>query len=107
MSLCGSPILSQMPPTLDQYMGSQEAVASLLDLRSGLDGGSYMRSPGGQVHPSRRIEGLILISERIRDLFQQYVMRLRLDHSPCSLMDEQLLFSVSSIPAASQFLEIP
>ena len=76
MSLCGSPILSQLPPTLDQYMGSQEAVASLLDLRSGLDGGSYVRSPGGQVHPSRRIEGLMLISERIRDLFQQYVMRL-------------------------------
>jgi hypothetical protein len=73
MSASGSPILSQLPPTLDQYMGSQEAVASLLDLRSGLEGGSFMRSPGGQVQPSRRIEGLILISERIRDLFQQYV----------------------------------
>lgn len=72
MSLSGSPILSQLPPTLDQYMGSQEAVASLMDLRSGIEGGSFMRSPSGQVHPSRRIEGLILISDRVRDLYQQY-----------------------------------
>lgn len=71
-SLSGSPILSQLPPTLDQYLGSQEAVASLMDLRSGIEGGSFMRRPGGQVYPSRRIEDLILISERIRDLHQQY-----------------------------------
>lgn len=88
MSLSGSPILSQLPPTLDQYMGSQEAVASLMDLRSGIEGGSFIRSPSGQVHPSRRIEGLILISDRVRDLYQQYVMKLVLHDSQTSLTDD-------------------
>lgn len=73
ISAAGSPILSQIPPTLDQYMGSQEAIASLMDLRSGLEGGSFLRSPSGQMLPSRRIEDVVLISDRIRNLFQQYV----------------------------------
>lgn len=73
MSVSGSPTLSHLPPTLDQYMGSQEAVASLMDLRSGLDGGSFLRSPNGQILPSRRIEDVVLIYDRIRDLFQQFV----------------------------------
>lgn len=55
-------------------MGSQEAVASLMDLRSGLEGGSFLRSPNSQVLPSRRIEDLVLLYDRIRDLFQQCVI---------------------------------
>lgn len=75
LSASGSPNLAHMPPTLDQYMGSQEAVASLMDLRSGLDGGSFLRSPNGQILPSRRIEDVVLIYDRIRDLFHQCVTR--------------------------------
>lgn len=66
-----SPIASQALPMIDQYMGSEEAVASLLDLRSGLEGRSFIRSPHGQVRPSRRIENVLLLNERIQDLYQQ------------------------------------
>ena len=54
-------------------MGSQEAVASLLDLRSGLDGGSYLRSPNGQMIPPRRLENVVVINDRVQELFRQYV----------------------------------
>lgn len=64
-------VTSQALPIMDQYMGSEEAVASLLDLRSGLEGRSFMRSPHGQVRPSRRVENVLLNHERIQDLFQQ------------------------------------
>lgn len=68
-----SPNISHIPSTLDQYMGSQEAVASLLDLRSGLDGGSYLRSPNGQMVPPKRLENVVLVHERVQELFRQYV----------------------------------
>ena len=55
-------------------MGSQEAVSTLMDLRSGLEGGSFMRSPNVQILPSRRLEDVLLTHDRVRDLFQQYVM---------------------------------
>ena len=64
--------MASLNPTLEQYMGSQEAVASLLDLRSGLEGGAFLRSPS-QIMPSRRLEGVVLFYDRIHDLFQQYV----------------------------------
>ncbi|MCJ1463102.1 hypothetical protein MMC07_001707 [Pseudocyphellaria aurata] len=67
-----SPSMSQLHSTLDQYMGSQEAVASLMDLRSGLEGGSFLRSPNSQILPSRRIEDVVLLSDRIRDLFRHF-----------------------------------
>ena len=54
-------------------MGSHEAVASLLDLRSGLDGGCAVRSPRSQVPSFRRLEDVSLPQEQIRDLFLQYV----------------------------------
>lgn len=57
-------------------MGSQEAVASLMDLRSGLEGGSFLRSPNAQILPSRRIDDVVLLYDRIRDLFQQCVTHL-------------------------------
>ena len=69
-----SPTLSapiRIPSALDQYMGSEEAVASLLDLKSGQDGGSFLRSPNGQVRPSRRLENVLLTEERIIDLYHQ------------------------------------
>ena len=66
-----SPITTQMHPIMDQYLGSEEAVASLLDLRSGLEGGSLARSPNRPVRPSRRLENVLLSDEQIRDLYQQ------------------------------------
>lgn len=50
----------------DHYMGSQEAVASLLDLRSGFDGSNYMRN--GSL-PFRRIEDVMIVPEKVTELF--------------------------------------
>jgi hypothetical protein len=63
---------TQTPSALstDQYMGSQEAVASLLDLRSGFDSSNYMRNGGPQV---KRIEDVIVVPERATELFNLYV----------------------------------
>lgn len=50
----------------DQYMGSQEAVASLLDLRSGFDSSNYMRN---NTHQFKRIEDVIVVPEKVKELF--------------------------------------
>lgn len=50
----------------DQFMGSHEAVASLLDLRSGYDGSNYMRN--GNPH-FKRIEDVAVVPERVAELF--------------------------------------
>ncbi|EEH10988.1 C6 zinc finger domain-containing protein [Histoplasma capsulatum G186AR] len=55
-----------------QYMGSHEAVASLLDLRSGLDSSSFLRSSSSQVAMAKRLEGVSLAPERVTDLFSQF-----------------------------------
>ena len=59
---------------MDQYIGSEEAVASLMDLRSGLEGGSFLRSPNAQLLLTRRIGDVALNHERVQELFQQYVI---------------------------------
>lgn len=66
-----SPTMPQMLPSVDQFVGSQEAVASasLLDLKSGLDGGSFLRSPSGQLIPPRRLEDVVLHPDRVQELF--------------------------------------
>ncbi|PYI01979.1 hypothetical protein BO78DRAFT_400916 [Aspergillus sclerotiicarbonarius CBS 121057] len=53
----------------DQYMGSHEAVASLLDLRSGFDGSSYMRNGN---HHFKRIEDVAVVPERVTELFNLF-----------------------------------
>ena len=73
-SVSASPTIPQMQSSIDQYMGSQEAVASLLDLRSGGEGGSYLRSSNGTVIPSRRIESVVLVMDSVRQLFHQYAL---------------------------------
>jgi hypothetical protein len=50
----------------DQFMGSHEAVASLLDLRSGFDGSNYVRN--GSPH-FKRIEDVAIVPERVAELF--------------------------------------
>ncbi|PYH84096.1 hypothetical protein BO82DRAFT_305661 [Aspergillus uvarum CBS 121591] len=53
----------------DQYMGSHEAVASLLDLRSGFDGSGYMRNGS---HHFKRIEDVAVVPERVTELFNLF-----------------------------------
>ena len=59
---------TQTPSALstDQYMGSQEAVASLLDLRSGYDSSNYLRNGGPQI---KRIEDVMIVPEKTTELF--------------------------------------
>ncbi|KAJ5174874.1 uncharacterized protein N7482_000751 [Penicillium canariense] len=53
----------------DQYMGSQEAVASLLDLRSGFDGTNYMRNGNSKL---KRIEDVMVVPEKVTELFNLF-----------------------------------
>ncbi|KAJ5130343.1 uncharacterized protein N7515_006382 [Penicillium bovifimosum] len=65
-----SPAVYQTPSAMsaDQYMGSQEAVASLLDLRSGFDGSNFMRN-GVQI---KRIEDVMVVPEKVSELFNLF-----------------------------------
>ncbi|KAF9884036.1 hypothetical protein FE257_002374 [Aspergillus nanangensis] len=53
----------------DHYMGSHEAVASLLDLRSGFDGSNYMRNGS---HHFKRIEDVVVVPDRVTELFDLF-----------------------------------
>jgi hypothetical protein len=53
----------------EEYMRPHEAVASLLDLRSGLDSSSYSRSPGGQIVLPKKLEDVSVVPERVSELF--------------------------------------
>lgn len=59
-------VVYQTPSAMsaDQYMGSQEAVASLLDLRSGFDGS--LRNGNGHF---KRIEDVMVVPEKATELF--------------------------------------
>ncbi|MCJ1476255.1 hypothetical protein MMC13_004921 [Lambiella insularis] len=76
--------------------GFQEAVASasLLDLKSGLEGGSSLRSPSGQQTLRRQLGGVILSADRVQDLYQAfftfyhpYIPLLDADKSPDAYYD--------------------
>jgi hypothetical protein len=66
--MSNGPALYQTPSGMpaDQFMGSHEAVASLLDLRSGFDGSNYMRNGS---HQFKRIEDVMVASDRVTELF--------------------------------------
>ena len=53
-------------------MGSEEAVAAMMELRAGHDGGSFIRNPTAQLRLARQLGSVILTQERIEDLFQMY-----------------------------------
>lgn len=64
-----NPAMYQTPTGIstDQYIGSHEAVASLLDLRSGFDGtNNYLRNGS---HQFKRIEDVMVATDRINELF--------------------------------------
>ena len=72
-----SPTISNLPvhipPLMDQFMGSEEAVAGLMDMRYGVDGGSFRRSPNAQMLQTRRIGNVSVPYDQVDELFQQYV----------------------------------
>lgn len=82
LSTSASPTISNLPIHMDQYMGSEEAVASLMDLRSGLEGGSFLRSPNAQLLLTRRIGDIALTHDRVQELFSQYVV-VQTINEPC------------------------
>ncbi|KAK2744619.1 hypothetical protein FQN57_004224 [Myotisia sp. PD_48] len=63
-----------LPSRLNQedYMRPDEAVASLLDLKSGVDSSGYARSPSGQFLPPKRIDDVFIPGERVAELFNQF-----------------------------------
>lgn len=59
---------------IDQWNGSHEAVAGLLDLRSGVDSSTGLpRSPSGQLLTGKRLENVFVTNERVIELFQRRV----------------------------------
>ncbi|KAI9826995.1 MAG: hypothetical protein M1819_007089 [Sarea resinae] len=71
MSNADSPGIFNTPSREDQYMGSHEAVASLLDLRQGLDGSQYTNANGRGVG-LKKIENVVLTPDRVKDLFNHF-----------------------------------
>ena len=81
----------------DQFMGSEEAVAGLLDMRYGTEGGSLRRSPNAQLLRSRRIGNISVTFDQVHELFQQYVVSFC--HKPSvSNTFSKLLFFLPSLP---------
>ena len=87
---------------MDHFMGSEEAVASLMDLRSGLEGGSFLRSPNAQLLLTRRIGDVVLTHDRVQELFQQYVTVQNIRESCLTGWSASLLFTIHSYPSSIQ-----
>ncbi|KAL8705390.1 MAG: hypothetical protein Q9201_001509 [Fulgogasparrea decipioides] len=64
-----SPRISSIPSQLDQYINSEQAVNSLMDLRSGMDGTSQQRTPSTQVW---RLGPITLTHAQVEDLFSRF-----------------------------------
>jgi len=62
-----SPNMSHVPP-LDQLGGSEDAVASLMDLRAGV---SFMKNPHGQGPMARRLGDIALAQSQVQELFKR------------------------------------
>ncbi|KAI9847686.1 MAG: hypothetical protein M1837_001934 [Sclerophora amabilis] len=68
-----SPALYQMPTQPDPFLSPNEAVASLIDLRQGLDGGTgFLKSPNGMAIGTRKIGNAVLTGDQVTELFQQF-----------------------------------
>ena len=83
--------------TMDQY-GSREAVAGLLDLRSGIDSlTGFARSPARQSVHAKVIENVVVPKERISELFNRYECILGVGFSLLIRFTDS---SLTSIPSA-------
>jgi len=69
-----SPTMPHMQSSMDQYIGSQEAVASLMELRTGVDSGAFLGNMNGHASKSHRLENILLAPESVHDLFQRWVL---------------------------------
>lgn len=70
-SEAASPTISSIPSQLDHYITTEQAGNSLLDLRSGIDGASQMRSPNRQTRQPRRLGGITLTPDQVDGLFER------------------------------------
>lgn len=52
-------------------MRPYEAVASLLDIRSGVDSSGFLRSPNSQIVASKRLEDVTIAPDRVAEIFSQ------------------------------------
>ncbi|KAF1816540.1 hypothetical protein P152DRAFT_369526, partial [Eremomyces bilateralis CBS 781.70] len=94
-----------------QHLGSHEAVASLLDLKQGLDGSAagFGASPNSRL--LRSLEEVVLAPHRVNELFEEYwsnyhgfLELLDPEQSPDSFFDQsKLLFWTIIVIAARQF----
>ncbi|KAL8847685.1 MAG: hypothetical protein Q9221_007287 [Calogaya cf. arnoldii] len=93
-SEAASPRISTIPSQLDQYITSDQAVDSLLNLRSGID----LLSPNGQTRQPRRLESITLTPEQVDDLFERF---FKLFHPFMPLLDPSITpdayFTMSSL----------
>lgn len=62
-----------MQSSMDQYIGSQEAVASLMELRTGVDSGAFLGNTNGHAAKSHRLENVLLAPEIVHALYQRLV----------------------------------
>ena len=65
-------IFQHSHPHQSSMLDSDEAVASLLDLKQGLDGsGNYLKPPHVPVSPMRTLGPITISEERVLELFDQ------------------------------------
>lgn len=57
----------------DDFLRPHEAVASLLDLRSGLDSSAFLRSPGRHMIMHKTIGDASISPDKITELFNRFV----------------------------------
>ena len=61
--------LHQIPSHVNADAESGEAIASLMDLATGAEAGSFMRSPNAQLLFSRRLGDVSLSQDQVQELF--------------------------------------
>lgn len=62
-----SPRISSIPSQLEQYISSEQAVNSLIELRSGPEGAGQQ-----PMRPNWRLEGITLSQDQVDELFRRY-----------------------------------
>ncbi|KAG8533617.1 uncharacterized protein KY384_001357 [Bacidia gigantensis] len=100
---------------MDAFMGHEDAAASLMDLASGQEAGSFARSPGARIMMSRRLGDISLSMETADQLFQIYfscyhpfLPILNNLHSPDDFYDSsKLLYWTIIAVAARRYQENP
>lgn len=94
-----SPALSHMgAPPFDTFMGSEEAVASLMDLASGQEGGSFMKSPNARLLMTKRLGDVVLKQDQVDELFHMYPLLSIADAGPRLTADRYFAYYHPFLP---------